>query len=148
MCEICPCLHPGRGTVCAGAGKVVENFRGALAVIAANVPRAIAGRLARLTTAGKKAKSHSFFLLAGPFGAYAVKKAGMPPRLEAAMLSIVNACSRLWDKVQRRSQLGQLRTAVVEAICLVERHMSATELDIKLHNLMHLVDGIEQLGEH
>ena len=36
---------------------------------------------------------------------------------------------------------------MVEAVCAVESTLSLVELDIKLHNLIHLVDGIEQFGE-
>lgn len=56
-------------------------------------------------------------------------------------------CGDLWDKVQRRSQLEALRLQVAEAVCHAELYLSATELDIKLHNLIHLVDGIRNLGK-
>ncbi len=124
----------------------LERFRAALAAISEAVPRSIAGRLARLTTAGKKAKTHTFFLLAGPFGLFALACAKLDARLEDAMMRVLRVCCRLWDKVQKRSQLGALRVEVAEAVCAAERYMSATEMDIKFHNLIHLVDGIENLG--
>ena len=124
----------------------LSRFRAALAEVAAGAPRAIAGRLSRLTTAGKKAKTHTFFLVAGIYGAYAVLCAGLDRGVEEAMLRLIHACSSLWDKVQDRRKVEQLRLEVVEAISHVELRLSATELDIKLHNLMHLVDGIINLG--
>lgn len=46
-----------------------------------------------------------------------------------------------------RSELPGLRQRVVEAICGVERRLSAMELDIKLHNLIHLVDSVKHTGK-
>jgi hypothetical protein len=49
--------------------------------------------------------------------------------------------------VARRSELEPLRLRVVEALCGVELHLTAAELDIKLHNMLHLVDAIINAGE-
>jgi hypothetical protein len=45
-----------------------------------------------------------------------------------------------------RSNLPALKQLVIEAVCLAERHLSVTELDIKLHNLTHIPDVIKMLG--
>ena len=46
-----------------------------------------------------------------------------------------------------RSQLPALWTRVVHAVCKVEKYLSINECDVKLHNLIHLVDTIEAFGE-
>ncbi len=125
----------------------LADFRVALETIATGLPGAIAGRLLRLTMPGKKAKTATMFLLAGPFGAYAIRLASLPSEVEAAMLSIINVCSELWCKVQCRDRLAGMRARVAEAICRVELAMSCNESDIKLHNLLHLVDAIENMGK-
>ncbi len=124
----------------------LDQFRKALVLIANAMPKAIAGRLLRLTMPGKKAKTATFFLLAGPFGAFAIVYAGLRPEIKEAMLSIINVCSELWCKVQYSDRLEALRQRVAEAICRVELVMSCNESDIKLHNLLHLVDAIYNLG--
>lgn len=140
--SLAPPPHDG-----AAGADALARFRAALATVAAAAPPAIAGRLTRLTTAGKKAKTHTFFLLASPYGAYAVVSAGLDRDVEEAMLRLLNACCNLWDKVQDSRKVEELRMEVAEAVSHVELHMSATELDIKLHNLIHLADGIRNLGE-
>ncbi|GLC70376.1 hypothetical protein PLESTF_000966400 [Pleodorina starrii] len=119
---------------------IVSDYRGLQKHVGIKVSPAIHGCF------NKKAKTHTFFLLAGPFGAYAVVSASLPRGVCSALLALLNACSDLWDKVQDRRRLNALRERVVEAVCLVELHMSCNELDIKLHNLIHLVDAIRNLG--
>ncbi|EFJ40395.1 hypothetical protein VOLCADRAFT_99812 [Volvox carteri f. nagariensis] len=91
-------------------------------------------------------KTHTMFLLAGPIGYYAIAAARLPATLEGVYLDLLQACGDLWDKAITREELSGLRERVASAICGVERHLSAVELDIKLHNLLHLVDGIEMFG--
>lgn len=78
---------------------------------------------------------------------YAVVSARLPKELEDTYVSILQGACDLWDKIPSRSELPKLRERIVRAICLVERKLSAWELDIKLHNMLHLVEGIENNGE-
>ena len=125
----------------------MRRFREALQAIANGAPRLIAGRLGRMTTASKKTKTHTFFLLAGPYGAFAIVSARLPPALEKTYLSILRAAGDLWDKIPRRCDLPSLRADVVRAVCLVEKNLGAIQSDIKLHNMIHLVDAIENMGK-
>ena len=57
-----------------------------------------ASRLERLTGAGKSAKTHTMFLLAGPIGYYAIAAAGLEPRISDVYLDVLQVCGDLWDK--------------------------------------------------
>ncbi|EFJ48161.1 hypothetical protein VOLCADRAFT_104850 [Volvox carteri f. nagariensis] len=46
----------------------------------------------------------------------------------------------------RGGEVDALEQRVVEAVCLVELCLSVNEMDIKLHNLLHLVDSIKNIG--
>ncbi|GIL87725.1 hypothetical protein Vretifemale_15759, partial [Volvox reticuliferus] len=70
----------------------------------------------------------------------------LPKDLEDTYLSLLQVAGDLWDKIPRKSSLPKLREQIARAICLVEAHLSSWELDIKLHNMWHLVDAIENTG--
>lgn len=78
----------------------MKLFREALQQVAMGAPLLLGYRLKRLTTAGKKAKTHTFFLLAGPIGAYAIASMGLPDAVETVYLNLLHACNDLWAKVQ------------------------------------------------
>lgn len=46
-----------------------------------------------------------------------------------------------------REELEEIRVRAIEALCLVERHLSVVELDIKLRALIHMVDMVLDHGE-
>jgi hypothetical protein len=62
-------------------------------------PSALTSRLQRLTGAGKAAKTHTYFLLAGPIGSYVIASARLPERVQEAYLKLLQACGDLWEKV-------------------------------------------------
>ena len=53
-------------------------------------------------------------------------------------MRIFQACGELWAKEVREDSLPDLQLRVIEAICLAELHLPASEADIKLHDLVHL----------
>ncbi|PNG99463.1 hypothetical protein TSOC_014757, partial [Tetrabaena socialis] len=125
------------------------RLRDAIRRIVAATPRYLTSRLERLTGAGKAAKTHTYFLLAGPIGSYLIASSKLDDKCaENAYLKLVQACGDLWQKEihtgndTKADEVAALRTRVVQAICLAEKHLSVNELDVKLHNLLHLVDNI------
>ena len=82
-------------------------MRSALATIADNLPSSMAYGLRRLLDAGYASKTHSYFLLAGPFGAYMVHSAlghgDMSVDAAQAYARLAQACGDLWAKVHTRS---------------------------------------------
>ncbi|EFJ39521.1 hypothetical protein VOLCADRAFT_108607 [Volvox carteri f. nagariensis] len=81
----------------------LSRFRAALSRIAISAPTWIGSRLKRLTAPNKKAKTHTFFLLAGPVGVYAVSCMRLSQRkAEQVYVDLLHACCDLWDKVQMR----------------------------------------------
>lgn len=59
-----------------------------------------------------------------------------PQRLTYTRLFLV--CGDLWRKEQRKDGLKDLQLRVLEAVCLAELHLPASEADIKMHDLIHL----------
>lgn len=85
--------------------------------------------------------------MAGPYGTYVLEHArslGRPQR--QALQELFSVCGAMWAKEVRRDDLPALFQRVVRAVCAVERHLPVSELDVKLHNLLHLVEGIADMG--
>ena len=53
-------------------------------------------------------------------------------------MCLFQVCGDLWAKQVAIADLPALQLRVIEAICLMELHLPATEADMKLHNLLHL----------
>ncbi|EFJ39138.1 hypothetical protein VOLCADRAFT_101317 [Volvox carteri f. nagariensis] len=126
--------NPGRAD-----GAQLARIRAALQEVVRVTPAALTSRLQRLTGAGKAAKTHTYFLLAGPIGLYVITSARFPEPVQEAYLRLLQACGDLWQKVLEGGEVDALEQRVVEAVCLVELRLSVNEMDIKLHNLLHLV---------
>jgi hypothetical protein len=61
---------------------------------------------------------------------------------------MLQVCGQLWERPVRVAGLKDLEERVLEAICAVELHLPASEADVKLHNLLHLVkEVIPDYGE-
>jgi hypothetical protein len=61
----------------------------------------------------------------------------------AALQFVLQVIGELWNKEVRREDLPWLGQLAVQAVCVMEAHLPATELDIKLHNTVHLAcDGL------
>jgi hypothetical protein len=62
-------------------------------------------------------------------------------------MQLLKACNFLWWKSFHSKEAVEMgRTLVCEAVAAVEAYLPCTELDIKLHNLVHLVDKILMVG--
>lgn len=69
-----------------------------------------------------------------------------PQRL--TYMRLFQACGDLWLKELRADGLEDLQLRVVEAVCLAELHLPASEADIKMHDLVHLAfNNIPLWGE-
>lgn len=108
-----------------------------------------AGRLLRLVDASKSTKTHTKFLLAGPIGLYLLSclHEFLPPMIFETLRMLFQACGLLWAKELHVESLPTLQALVIEAVCMVERHLPLCERDIKLHLLTQLVHTIEKYGE-
>lgn len=69
---------------------------------------------------------------------------GRPQR--AALQFLWQVIGELWNKEVRRDDLPWLRELAVEAVCVMECHFPATELDIKMHNIIHLAYALQAYG--
>jgi hypothetical protein len=64
-----------------------------------------------------------------------------------AMLQLLKACNMLWWKSYHSTAcLLEVQKLVVEAVCAVQAYLPASELDIKLHDMLHLVEKIRMTG--
>jgi hypothetical protein len=111
-----------------------------LKAIASQVPSNQAGgRFKRLFSASKKAKTHHYFMLAGPYGSMLTANlTDMPEAQRLTYMRMFQVCGDLWAKSISKHRIQELQLAVVECICLMELHLPATEADVKLHDLLHL----------
>ena len=126
-------------------GDGVKELRAALKRVSC-VPGA--GRLLRLVDASKSAKTHSKFLLAGPIGLYVLScvRRFLPEAIFVTLRLLFQACGLLWAKELHEASLPTLQALVIEAVCMVERHLPISERDIKLHILTQLVRSIKNYG--
>ena len=89
----------------------------------------------------------------GPIGAIIINGLkGLPGTLgdqqRMTIIRVLQVCGDLWAKEIVEADIPLLQERVIETICLVEAHLPASELDIKLHNLLHLCDdNLRQVGE-
>lgn len=70
-------------------------------------------------------------------GEFATCIRGLPDPAPTCMC-LFQVCGDLWAKQVAIADLPALQLRVIEAICLMELHLPATEADMKLHNLLHL----------
>jgi hypothetical protein len=76
-----------------------------------------------------------------------VNQANSIGELQRKTMSILLiACSLLWSKSFTPERLALTLRLVIEAVARVHKHFPLTEMDIKLHNLMHLVHKITVSG--
>jgi hypothetical protein len=73
---------------------------------------------------------------------------GMPLPQRLAYIRMFQACGQLWHKAVHKDDIPDLQRRVLEAVCLAELHLPASEADVKMHNLVHLVmDVLPTWGE-
>ncbi len=85
----------------------------------------------------------------GPYGAVALDSlCDMPEARRLTFQFVFQICGDLFAKEVAVSDLPDLQLRVIEALCLMELHLPASEANIKLHNLLHLVfDVLPTFGE-
>jgi hypothetical protein len=91
----------------------------------------------------------ALFDLTGPLGAKLFSNLqDMPLAQRTTYIRLFQACGELWHKSVSIASLPDLQHRVVEAVCMAELHLPATEADIKMHNLVHLAfDVLPEWGE-
>jgi len=105
------------------------------------------GRLRDVLRKGKKTKSHTWAMLAGPIGMYALMSLqDMPEEVNEAYIEVLRVCHLLGSKSFMSSDLDKLDLVVAEAVAKAEFWLPCSELDIKFHNLLHMVDKIRVSG--
>ena len=105
------------------------------------------GRLALFNAKFKSTKSHTYCKLASPFGTWLLEHAwGMSANCRRTAQRLLYAMSILQDKAYLADDLPALRALVVKALCWSEQCFPPSEADVKLHELLHLVDRIMDLG--
>jgi Domain of unknown function (DUF4218) len=70
----------------------------------------------------------------------------MPKNVLYTLVMVMQCCGVLWEKSCSRQELQDLREYVVLTLSLVEAHLPASELDIKMHNMLHMVDMLSKHG--
>lgn len=110
-------------------------------------------RVSRFFDLGLTTKAHTFFVLCGPIGAKMLHDLSFLPGLtfghaqRLTMMRVLTALGDLWQKELHRDDIKPLQLRVLEAVGLVELHLPASQLRIKLHNLLHLAyDNLERWG--
>jgi len=70
----------------------------------------------------------------------------LPLKEQAAMFGVLDACNAMWQREFDAAKLAELEEQVASALAAAEVALPASELDIKLHNLMHLAQQVRKLG--
>jgi hypothetical protein len=89
----------------------------------------------------------NLFLNVMTAGTYVVNQArSLGEAQRRTMCILLIACNLLWSKSFTPERLAMTCRLVIEAVARVQRDLPLTEMDIKLHNLMHLVQKITVSG--
>jgi hypothetical protein len=81
--------------------------------------------------------------LAGPHGSAAIGSlTDMPGPQRYTFMRVFQVGGRLWAKEVAKKDLPSMQLVVTEALGLMELHLPATEADVKLHNVLHLVFNV------
>jgi hypothetical protein len=126
-----------------------ERMKAALDLISRLISPSAGGgsRLRRLFDIAKKSRTHTYFMLAGPIGLILIELCtDMQKEQKAAFKAVLYVCSLLYEKRIDAANLPALSHMVVKALCLVEKYLCCSELDIKMHNVLHFASRISDLG--
>jgi hypothetical protein len=118
-------------------------------VVEASPSRMTGSRFLRLLSRNKKQKSHALMVFASSMGMYvlaALYGSGQCNPQQEAIGRLLIVCSALQAKTWTKEKVEEVRSQVLMAICCVEAYLPATELDLKLHALVHLPDKILKTG--
>ncbi|KAJ9519509.1 hypothetical protein QJQ45_000602 [Haematococcus lacustris] len=105
-------------------------------------------RLGRLMDPAKKRKVHTMLQFAGPIGLYALAsaKALLRPTVYATLMLLLQVINIMWCKEVHKDSLPRLQRLLAIAVCMVERYLPVSELDVKLHELMMLMENVRRWG--
>ncbi len=127
----------------------VVHLQDAVDGVARQFPGSLGGgeRLKGLLRVSKKTKSHTYGLLAGPIGMYFFWcMQDMPYELNESIIEVLRVMHLLGRKRIPVEELDKLEKVVALAVANAEFWIPASELDIKLHNVLHMVDKIRAAG--
>ncbi len=132
-----------------GSKQDFDKLGDVVARLADTIPAHEGGgaRLRATFKGSKKAKMATYCFWASPFGTYLLGHlTSIKPDQRHTVQQLLCVLSFINDDAIPEADLPALREAMVKALCLIDLHLPCTELDIKLHNLLHLVDRIPDLG--
>lgn len=139
-------VQPGSAT----SKRIKDAFHAALDNIRSSIPSAPdIYRLKDLLDSSTKIKAHTRFMLAGPYGLYALKCVHkyLPDLVYLTLNRILQVFGLLWCKELDEGSLDMLQALTTEAICMVEAYLPKTERDVKLHEIFHIPEQIRNWGE-
>lgn len=129
--------------------RSTDRMVAAVKALAALVPARDGGgsRLRSIFKSGKRVKMHTWCFMSSPYGVYIFGHATAlgSPQLEV-VLQLLCSVSFLMDKAVPRDECAAILNGVARALTLVELHLPSCELDMKLHQLLHLAERIHHLG--
>ncbi|KAL6755284.1 hypothetical protein V8C86DRAFT_1761458, partial [Haematococcus lacustris] len=110
------------------------------------LPGDVGYRLGRLMDPAKKRKVHTMLQFAGPIGLYALAsaKALLRPTVYATLMLLLQVINIMWCKEVHKDSLPRLQRLLAIAVCMVERYLPVSELDVKLHELMMLMENVRR----
>ncbi|KAL6759347.1 hypothetical protein V8C86DRAFT_1758820, partial [Haematococcus lacustris] len=106
------------------------------------LPGNVGYRLGRLMDPAKKRKVHTMLQFVGPIGLYALAKALLRPTVYATLMLLLQVINIMWCKEVHKDSLPRLQRLLAIAVCMVERYLPVSELDVKLHELMMLMENV------
>lgn len=111
-----------------------------------SMTRAEAGNKAKLLEPESRKKTHDWFSSAGPFGAFVLAHAGLKKPISAAYALFFLAADLLQAKSFSRAAAVECLHCCLVALCALELHLPACEMDAKLRNVAHVAAKVFLLG--
>ncbi len=66
--------------------------------------------------------------------------------VQTAIFDLLDVGNDLWQRQHKRSELPGLQHRVASAVTRIEMYQPASEIDLKLHNWLHLASQIARAG--
>lgn len=88
---------------------------------------------------------HAHYMLSFRSGKYALCDT-LPKKQQNALFELLDVLSIMWRKVLSNEEAQHLPCIVAEALHKFEQAFPASEMDIKMHNIMHLAHKLNLTG--